>query len=90
MNFFKNDIEMLRRKPAEKQLDSPNLIKLYNTSNHIDLIFSDLLPILRVTGVPSTEKQWKRIPRTLHARNLFLRFTNLSGKAKLDGELRLM
>ena len=57
MNFFKNDIEMLRRKPVEKQLDSSNLIKLYNISNHIDLIFSDLLPILRVTGVPSTEKQ---------------------------------
>ena len=57
MNFFKNKIEMLRRKPAQKQLDSSNLIKLYNISNHIDLIFSDLLPILRVTGVPSTEKQ---------------------------------
>ena len=85
MNFFKNDTEMLRRKPAQKQLGSSNLIKLYNISNHLDVIFSDLLPILRVTGVPSTEKQWKRIPRTLHARNLFLRFTNLSGQAKLDG-----
>ena len=90
MNFFKNDIEMLRRKPAQKQLGSSNLIKLYNISNHLDVIFSDLLPILRVTGVPSTEKQWKRIPRTLHARNLFLRLTNLSGHARLDGELRLM
>ena len=51
MNFFKNDTEMLRRKPAQKQLDSSNLIKLYNISNYQDVIFSDLLPILRVTGV---------------------------------------
>ena len=42
---------MLRTKPAQKQLDSSNLIKLYNTSNHLDVIFSDLLSILRVTGV---------------------------------------
>ena len=32
MNFFKNDIEMLRRKPAQKQLGSSNLIKLYSLS----------------------------------------------------------
>ena len=51
MNFFKNDTEMRRRKPAPKQLGSSNLIKLYNISNHLDVIFSDLLPILRVTGV---------------------------------------
>ena len=88
MNFFKNDIEMLGRKPAaQKQLGSSNLIKLYNISNHLDVIFSDLLPILRVTGVLSTEKQWKRIPRTLHARNLFLRFI-VWPRAKQDGELR--
>ena len=42
---------MLRRKPAQKQLDSSNLIKLYNISNHLDVIFSDLLSILSVTGV---------------------------------------
>ena len=51
MNFFKNDTEMLRRKPAQKQLRSSNLIKLYNISNHLDVIFPDLLPILRVTSV---------------------------------------
>ena len=51
MNFFKNGTEMLRRKPAQKQLGSFNLIKLYNISNHLDVIFSDLLPILRVTSV---------------------------------------
>ena len=51
MNFFKNDTEMLRRKPAPKQLGSSHLIKLYNISNHLDVFFSDLLPILRVTGV---------------------------------------
>ena len=46
-----HDTEMLRRKPAQKPLGSPNLIKLYNMSNHLDVIFSGLLPILRVTGV---------------------------------------
>ena len=42
MNFTKNDTEILRRKPAKKQLGSSNLIKLYNISNHLDVIFSDL------------------------------------------------
>ena len=60
MNFFKNDTEMLRRKPAQKQLGSFNLIKLYNISNHLDVIFSDLLSILRVTGVPMRQAAGKK------------------------------
>ena len=44
-------LKCLEENPPQKQLGSSNLIKLYNTSNHLDVIFSDFLPILRETGV---------------------------------------